>query len=452
MTDSTRREFVKVAAGAGAAVAGLAACAPRAVTGLPQTASTTAQLFRTPPMERVRIGMVGVGGQGTVHVENLLAIAGVDIRAICDIVPEKVTAAQDLVVKAGQARPTGYDRGDRDFERMIGEEELDLVFTATPWKWHVPICLSAMRNGKHAATEVPAAYTVEDCWALVETAEREQKHCVMMENCCYDRLEMLMLHLVRLGMLGELLHAECGYLHDLREIKFAREGEGLWRRFHAMKRNGNLYPTHGLGPIAQCLSINRGNQFDYLVSMSTKTRGLELYAREHFEPGDPRRDERFVLGDKNVSLIRTVNGETIYLTHNCDNPRPYSRDITLQGTKGLVEGWPSRIHIEGRSKPHQWEPADAYFEEYEHPLWKSDAVRQASRGHGGMDFLEDYRLITCLQRGEPTDMNVYDAAAWSVVGPLSERSVAERGRSQDVPDFTRGAWRTTPPLGIVTDG
>lgn len=435
MTD--RRDFLRLSAGA-AAIAGLGACATAPRQARSATAPAAGVPFTTPPMDTVRIGMVGVGGMGTVHLENFLALDGVEVRAICDILPEKVSAAQAKVAAANQPRPTGYDRGERDFERMIDTEDLDLVFTATPWEWHVPVCVYAMRNGKHAATEVPAAYTVEDCWQLVEVAEGEAKHCIMMENCCYDRLELLMLNLVRQGVLGELLHAECGYLHDLRQIEFAHEGEGLWRRFHAMRRNGNLYTTHGLGPIAQCLEINRGNRFDYMVSFSSKARGMALYADEQFPAGDPRRDETFVLGDVNTSLIRTTRGETIYLTHNVHNPRPYSRDLMLQGTRGLVQGWPSRVHVEGVSAAHRWDDVEKWYATHEHPLWKEDAVRRASRGHGGMDFLEDYRLIECLRTGAPTDMNVYDAAAWSVIGPLSERSVAERGRPQPVPDFTRG--------------
>ncbi len=438
-----RRDFLLagVAAGMGA-------------SALVQTRELAGQLpagpFRAPPMDRVRIGFVGVGGMGMVHVENLLRIEGAELHAICDIVPGKVARASDMIVAAGQPAPRGFSAGPRDFERMCAEMELDLVYTATPWEWHVPVCLAAMKQGKHAATEVPAAYTEDDCWALVEAAEKYGKHCVMMENCCYDRLEMLMFHLTRLGLLGELLHAECGYLHDLREIKFSTEGEGLWRRAHAMVRNGNLYPTHGLGPIAQCMDINRGNQFDYLVSMSSPPRGLELYAREHFPPSDPRRREKFKLGDVNVSLIRTKRGETIYLGHNCDNPRPYSRGIVLQGTRGIVEGWPGRVYVEGKSEqPHRWDALESWYARYEHPLWKEEQVRTATGGHGGMDFLEDLRLIECLRRGEPTDQNVYDAAAWSVVSPLTERSVAHRSRPVEFPDFTRGRWRTTPPLGII---
>lgn len=444
--DPTRRDFVKAGVAATAALSVMPG-----VSSAPASAplSQAVTLFAAPRLDKVRIGFVGVGGMGMVHVENLLHIKGAEITAVCDILEAKVTAAQEKIAAAGFARPAGYSRGPRDFERMCQEEELDLVYTATPWEWHVPICLAALRAGKHAATEVPAAYTVDDCWELVETAEKQKRHCVMMENCCYGRSEMLMLNMVRLGLFGEILHGEGGYLHDLRSIKFSTEGEGLWRRAHAMRRNGNLYPTHGLGPIAQCMDINRGDRFEYLVSMSSNARGLHLYAEEHFPAGDPRRSERFVLGDVNTALIRTAQGRTIYLAHNCDNPRPYSRINMLQGTRGIFSGYPDRLHLEGRSPGHQWEPVEKYYEQYEHPLWKSEEIRNETSGHGGMDFLEDRRLIECLLAGEPTDQNVYDAAAWSVITPLTERSVANRSRSVEVPDFTRGKWRTTPPLGIV---
>ena len=443
----SRRDFLRagVAAGLAAAVRPPGAAAEPAAAPPPATT-----LLAAPPLERVRIGYVGVGRQGTVHVENLLRIEGAEIRAVCDILPEKVAAAQAKVVAAHQPSPAGYSRGERDFERMCDEQELDLVYNATPWEWHVPVLLAALRTGKHAATEVPAAVTVEECWQLVEAAEKQQRHCVMMENCCYGRLEMLTLVLVRRGLLGELLHGECGYLHDLREIKFEKESEGLWRRAHSIRRNGNIYPTHGLGPLAQCMDVNRGNRFDYLVSMSGYSRGLQLYAAEHLPADDPRRKETYRLGDVNATLIRTVNGQTIFLSHNTNNPRPYSRINLLQGTRGIVQGWPDRVYIEGRSrKKDEWEPVKKYLNEFEHPLWKSDRVRKVTRGHGGMDFLEDWRLIECLRRGLPTDQNVYDAAAWSAIAGLTERSVAEGSHPVEVPDFTRGRWKTTPPLPVI---
>jgi hypothetical protein len=446
--DPTRREFLKVGAAATLGAAITACAAPAA--GAPVSPMPATTLFAAPPLDRVRVGFVGVGGQGTVHVENFLTLEGVDVKAICDIVPEKVRASQDKVVAAGQPRPAGYDQGPRDFERMIAEQELDLVFTATPWEWHVPVCLEAMRNGKHAATEVPAAYTVEDCWKLVEAAERYAKHCVMMENCCYDRREMLMLNLVRQGIFGELEHAECAYNHDLRGVKFSADGEGLWRRAHATRRNGNFYPTHGLGPIAQCLNINRGNQFDYLVSMSSASRGLQLWQEEHLAAADPRRAERYVLGDVNTTMIRTVQGQTITLVHDTNLPRPYSRINMIQGTRGLMQGWPDRIYVEGRSaQADRWELLEIWYTRFEHPFWRSESVRNRSVGHGGMDWLEDWRLVVCLRAGLPTDQNVYDAAAWSAICELTEQSVATKSRAMDIPDFTRGRWRTTPPLGVL---
>jgi predicted dehydrogenase len=442
---TTRRDFVKTAAGVG-----LAAGLPHSASRAPLTEQGTT-LFAAPPMDRVRIGFVGVGGQGSSHVENLLTLDGVDLVALCDIVPEKVSTWQQKVVALGRPEPRAYTRGPRDFERLCAEADVDLVFNATPWEWHVPICLAAMHNGKHTASEVPIAYTVDDCWALVEAAEKYRKHCVMMENCCYDRLEMLALHLSRTGILGELMHGECGYNHDLRSIKFSTEGEGLWRRAHATRRNGNLYPTHGLGPIAQAMSINRGNQFDYLTSVSGPSRGLQRWQAEHLAADDPRRNERYVLGDVNATLIRTVQGQTIYVTHDTNLPRPYSRKYVLQGTKGLVEGYPQRVYIEGMSKGEdRWDPASDWFESHDHPLWKKDSVLNAKVGHGGMDWLEDWRLISCLREGLPTDQNVYDAVAVSIVGPLTEMSNAAGSRPMKVPDFTRGRWKTTEPLGIIT--
>lgn len=443
-----RRDFLRMGA-----IAGLGATLGCA--GLSKTSailSSPPVEFTVEPIDPVRVGYVGVGLQGTAHVRNLLRIEGVEIRAVCDIVPERVANAQQLVVEAGFPKPEGYSRGEYDFKRLCEREDLDLVYTATPWEWHVPVCVAAMEAGKHAATEVPAAVTLEECWKLVETAERTRRYCVMMENCCYDRPEMLILNLVRQGMLGEILHAECGYLHDLRAIKFDFEAghEAVWRLAHSIKRNGNLYPTHGLGPVAQCMNINRGDQFDYLVSMSTRSIGLNLFAAEKFGPESKWAKQQYALGDINVSLIRTKRGKTITVYHDTSSPRPYSRKILIQGTKGLAQRWPERVYIEGRSPAHHWEDMEAYREEFEHPLWRHLLEQSRGAGHGGMDYIEDYRLIHCLRGGMPLDLDVYDAAAWSAVSQLSEMSVANRSKPMDFPDFTRGAWRTRPPIGIVS--
>ena len=416
----------------------------------PQTAAAPGPApFAAPPIETVRIAYVGIGGQGSSHVRNLLKIPGCRITAVCDIRSERTDWATQQITAAGHPAPAVYNRGPRDFERLCETEDLDLVYNATPWEFHVPIMLAAMKNGKHTATEVPAAMTVEDCWAMVESAEKHKKHCLLMENCNYDRMEMMVYNIVRQGLFGEILHAEGGYLHDLRAIKFADEGEGLWRRAWATKLNGNLYPTHGLGPIANCLDINRGDRFDYLVSMSGPSRGLQDWAAEHVPADSPKRQERYVLGDVNASLIKTARGKTILVEHCTNLPRPYSRIHMVQGTKGLFQGYPNRLYIEGRGKEDQWQEASAVLNEFEHPLWKEIAAQAQGAGHGGMDYIEDYRLIKCLREGKPTDMNVYDAAALSAVVGLSVQSVAKRSAAVDFPDFTRGRWKTTPPLDIV---
>jgi hypothetical protein len=262
-------------------------------------------------------------------------------------------------------------------------------------------------------------------------------------------MEMMVFNMVRRGVLGEILHAEGGYLHDLRAIKFAREGEGLWRRAWASTVNGNLYPTHGLGPIANCLDINRGDRFDSLVSMSSPSRGLQDWAADHLPADAPQRRETYVLGDVNTSLIQTANGRTIMVQHCTNLPMPYSRIHKVQGTKGLFQGYPNRAYIEGRGTAHQWIEAASLLGEFEHPLWTEIAAQAQGAGHGGMDFIEDYRLITCLREGVPTDMNVYDAAALSAVVDASAQSVARGGQPVSLPDFTRGRWRTLPPLGII---
>jgi hypothetical protein len=437
-----RRDFLKTTAGA--VIASTAAPVAEAATQQQNEAP-----FAAPPIEQVRIGYVGIGGMGSAHVNNLLKVPGCRITAVCDINPERTAWAVKAITEAGHPEPAVYNRGPRDFDRLCAEEDLDLVYNATPWEWHVPICLAAMKHGKHAAVEVPAAMDVDDCWALVEAAEKHKRHCVMMENCNYGRMEMLAFHLVRKGLFGEILHAEGGYLHDLRDIKFSKTGEGLWRRAWSQKVNGNLYPTHGLGPVANCMDINRGDRFDYLVSMSGPSRGLQAWAAEHFPADAPERRERYVLGDVNATLVKTANGRTIYVVHDTNLPRPYSRIHLVQGTKGLFQGYPDRVYVEGRSPAHRWEQARDYLEEFDHPLWKDIAARAEGAGHGGMDYMEDYRLIKCLREGLPTDMNVYDAASLSSLVGLTTKSVAGRSRPVDVPDFTRGRWRVHPPLKLV---
>lgn len=446
--ETSRRSFLTGVAGAGLGLM-LAQRANAARRGSKAAAAYRPPTgFAAPPLERVRMGFVGVGLQGGSHVKNFLQIDGVEIVAICDIDGPRAAEVGHWVAEAGRPAPNLYTRGDEDFKRMCQRGDIDLVFNATPWRWHVPVCLEAMATGKHVAVEVPMAYRVDDCWQLVETAERTRRHCVMMENCNYGRSELMVLNMIRKGLLGELIHGEGAYIHDLRAIKFSDANEGLWRLDHSIRRDGNLYPTHGLGPIAQYMDINRGDQFDYIVSMSSNARGLELYARQNLPEGDPRR-RSYALGDMNSSLIRTKLGRTILLQHDTTSPRPYSRINFIQGTRGCFAGYPDRVHIEGRTEGHGWDDAEDYREEFDHPLWRKLEADAEGTGHGGMDYLEDYRLIEALRTGEPTDMDVYDGAALSSVIELSEKSVASRSKAIEIPDFTRGLWQVNEPLPIV---
>jgi hypothetical protein len=401
----------------------------------------------------VRVAIVGTGLRGRSVLRELLAIEGVRVTALADIVPEKAQRATAMVTAAGQPAPALFTDGERHFERLVQRDDIDLVYTATPWQWHTPVCLAAMRAGKHAATEVPAALTVDECWELVDTSEETRRHCLMLENCCYGNSELTVLRMVREGVFGTLLHAEAAYLHDLRRILFENRDEGLWRRFPHTERDTNFYPTHGLGPVAQYLGVHRGDRFDYLVSMSSPEAGLTEW-REATEPRDSAKwRETYVAGDVNTSLVRTARGRTILLQHDVVNPRPYSRLNNLQGSKAVFNDYPPRLYIDGAAGGERWTPLSEYRERYEHPLWT--AVGEVARrlgGHGGMDFVMAYRLVQCMREGLAPDFDVYDAAAWSVPYALCEQSIRRGSEPVKCPDFTRGDWATStapsgPPIG-----
>jgi predicted dehydrogenase len=450
-----RREFIRLgsAVGIGSALAGVALTNCSTDRSDPKL-ETQPGAAMVKPIDSVRLGIVGVGNMGSAHFQNFLKIDGVEIVAICDLVEEKVKRMQEWAKDAGKRVPTGYFKGETDFKRMCAEEDLDLVFTATPWNWHVPVMVEAMKNGSHAATEVPAATSIDECWEMVETAEKYNKHCVMMENVCYMEPEMMIYNMVQQGVFGELLHGEGAYSHDMRNNLLGSAYEGDWWTHEVIKRNGNLYPTHGLGPIAQCMNISRGDRFDYLVSMSSNARGLHEFANEHLGPDHEFSKVKYNCGDINISMIKTELGKTIYLVQDTNLPRPYSRINLVQGTKGITQGFrdlthANLVHIEGMSEPHSWQPLTDLSEQFKHPLIKQMEDLADGAGHGGADFIEDYRLIYCLRNGLPTDMDVYEAADWSVVSGLTELSVANRSQAIDFPDFTRGQWKSRSPLGII---
>ncbi len=453
MTDDTRRPFsrrdvLRTATGAAAAIGLARAGAGQAPPPTPPAGPGGTMIgVAFERRDKVRLGLVGCGGRGTSLLHDLLGIDGVEVKAVCDIVPEKVAKAQAAVTKAGQPAPDGYAKGERHFEELCRRGDLDLVYVATPWSWHVPMAVAALSGGAHVGVEVPAAVTLEECWLLVDASERTRKHCVILENCCYGWSEMLVLNLVRAGMLGELVHAECAYIHDLRSLLFENQGEGLWRRYEHFRRNGNLYPTHGLGPVSRYLGVHRGDRFERLVSMSSLSLGLADYRERALPPGDPKRQETYACGDMNTSLLRTARGRTVVLQHDVVSPRPYSRINMVSGTKGAFADYPARLFFDGQ-KDEEWQalrqkegrPAGGIEDRYEDPLWKKLAKPAEESGHGGMDYVMSWRLVQCLREGLPPDLDVYDAAAWSAPAALSEQSVARGSAPVEFPDFTRGRW------------
>lgn len=393
--------------------------------------------------ETVRLGIIGVGARGLGMLSEWMAVDKVQVTAICDIDKAQVEKAVRKIEQAGQKTPATYGKTERDFENLCRRDDVDFIYIATPWEWHVPMCVAGMKNGKHVGTEVPAAVTLKECWELVDVSEKTGRHCVIMENCCYGWSEMTILNMVKAGLFGELLHAECAYNHDLRGVVNEGRSEGLWRRAWHTKVNGNLYPTHGLGPVANYLGVNRGpDRFDYLISMSSPSIGLNEYREKTVPKDSPKWKEKYICGDVNTSLLKTARGRTIMLQHNVSTPRPYDRINEIQGSKGIFRDYPARIYLDGQEGGEKFIDLEKFKAQYEHALWKNvgELARQKG-GHGGMDFIMVWRLAQCLREGLVPDMDVYDAAAWSVPFPLSAMSVAQGSAPVKFPDFTRGRWK-----------
>ncbi len=457
---TNRRTFLKTAA-AGLAAAGLSdlssfAANPSSIRlPVPDRRGKSVMGLTCEPLFVVRIGLIGLGMRGMDTVGRLLNVEGVEITAVCDVIPERVAQAKKLVTAAGRKEPVGYAKGENDWMHLCEQKDVDLVYSCTPWMLHTPASVYAMKQGKHTATEVPAATTLEECWELVNTAEETQRHCMMLENCCYDFFELTTLNMARQGVFGEIMHGEGAYIHDLRWLKFDEKSgyAGMWRLKFSRNHNGNPYPTHGLGPVAQIMNINRGDRMDYLTSVSTNQVGMSLYAKEKFGSSSPMAMQEYRLGDMNTTVIRTFKGKTIMVQHDTTSPRPYSRVHLISGTKGTACKWPEE-QIALEPKAHEWlneKDLKKVMAQYEHPLTKQIGEKARNvGGHGGMDFIMDYRLSYCLRKGLPLDQDVYDAATWSSIVELSNLSVNNRGNSVEVPDFTRGAWENAAPWGIVS--
>lgn len=410
--------------------------------------------LKTAPIKQVKVGVIGLGNRGADHVEliNALCPDKAAITAICDVQQTKVDGALEIINKSKSGQKPAVYTGSLDaWKEMLKRDDIDLITIATPWEDHVPMALAAMQAGKHVATEVPAAYTLEDCWKLVDTAEETQKNCMMLENVCYGDEELWVLNMAQEGIFGTLTYGEAAYIHDLRELMFSNTYYyNKWRIRHHEVSDGNLYPTHGLGPVAQYMDILRGDNFNTLVSMSSLQAGLSEYSKTLPENDEFHNHTKYVHGDMNNTLIKTELGRTILVQHDVVSPRPYSRINALAGTKAYHEGYPSRLSING--KGHSWlkeEDYKEYREKYKHPLWnKLKAEIEKYGGHGGMDFVMMYRLIDAFNKGWHLDMDVYDAAAWSAVTPLSRQSIEMGFAPIKFPDFTRGAWKENRALGI----
>ena len=448
---STRRHFIKdiTAATAGFAI------------------SSTAFAANTWQADKVKVGVIGTGLRGQSHIELLLHRGDVDIVALCDIDDVMLTAAKALFTKAGKPIPKIYTGDQYAYRNLLNDKNVAAVIIATPWEWHAPMVLDSIAaSKKYIGTEVVLGITLQDHWDVVKAATNAGAHVMMLENVCYRRDVMAAMNMVRQGIFGELVHLQGGYQHDLRGVKF-NDGktpynsgvefgdkgmsEARWRTNHSVHRNGDLYPTHGIGPIALMANINRGNRFVSLSSFDSKARGLHEYIVKKGGKEHPNANVRFKLGDVITTNIKCANGETMLLQHDTNLPRPYSLGFRVQGTNGLWMDLNKSVYIEGTSKHDQWDAEKEWFDKYDHPLWKRWASNAEGAGHGGMDFFVLHAFIESAKRNVATPMDVYDAAAWSAITPLSEQSIELGNETIEFPDFTSGKWMNRKNDFAATD-
>jgi hypothetical protein len=467
---SNRRNFIKLSGLAGVSLVSsgiLPACAPapekNTVSNLDQIKEQTLiqrnQKFNmsgyaAPKIETVRVGFIGLGSRGPDHLSNVSLLEGIEIKALCDIVPEKAAKAKKSIEASG-FNPEIYTGETDAWKKMCDRDDIDLVYICTPWSMHTPMAVYAMEHGKHVCIEVPAAKTLEECWQLVETSEKTRKHCMMMENCCYDFFELLTLNMARQGFFGEIIHCEGAYIHNLLGLNFSKTDYWeMWRLRENASRSGNLYPTHGLGPVCQVMGINRGDKMDFMVSVMSKDFLMNETAKKLTATDDFYKEfvDKPYRGDMTTSTIRTNKGRTIMVQHDVTSPNVYSRIHKISGTIGAALKYPlpGKISVEDN-----WVSPEEYkaIEEKYTPeiIKKIGEIAKQVGGHGGMDFLMDWRTIDCLRNGLALDQDVYDAALWSSIGPLSEWSVANRSNSIDIPDFTGGSWKTNQPVDLLLE-
>jgi predicted dehydrogenase len=427
----------------------------------------SSKLFAQGQDAKVKIAMIGVGLRGQDHLELLLNRQDVEVAAICDIDDRMLVLAKEIITKSGKKMPSIFTGDLYAWKKMLEIKGIDAIIIATPWEWHKEMIIDSLDSGiKYVGSEVMIGITMQDHWDVVKAAEKHKAHVMMLENVCYRRDVMAVLNMVRQGMFGELVHLQGGYQHDLRAVKFNNgidayghgcefgdKGwtEARWRTHHSVYRNGDLYPTHGIGPIAQYININRGNRFINLCSFSSKARGLHDYIVKDCGESHPNSKITFKLGDVVTSSIKCANGETILLQHDTSLPRPYSLGFRVQGTHGLWMDVNRGIHVEGTTKPHQWDEAKLWLDKYDHPLWVKYSKDAEGAGHGGMDFFVIHSFVESVKRKVSTPMDVYDAAAWSAITPLSEQSIELGNETVEFPDFTGGQWMYRKPVFALND-
>ena len=416
--------------------------------------------------KKARLAFIGVGLRGQNHLDNALRRADVEVVAICDVDEHMLTMAGNVVKKSGKAMPQVFKGDPYAYRKLLELKNIDGVIIATPWEWHCPMIIDSLQAGiKYIGTEVILGITLDDHWKVVRETEKQKAHVSMLENVCYRRDVMAVMNMVRKGIFGELIHLQGGYQHDLRNIKFndgtsaigAEFGEkgfseAKWRTNHSVHRNGDLYPTHGIGPVAQMLDINRGNRFLTLSSFATKSRGLHEYVLSKGGENHPNAKVEFKLGDIVTTHIKCANGETILLEHDTNLPRPYSLGFRVQGTKGIWMDVNHSIYIEGQAaKPHTWDDAESWLNKYDHPLWARWSKETENAGHGGMDFFVLHGFVEAIKRQTATPRDVYDAATWSAITPISEKSIELGNQTVEFPDFTAGQWMYRKNEFALTD-
>ena len=449
---NSRRTFIKKSAIAGA--------------GLTLAPNVSFGIGRDFTKDKLKVGLIGVGLRGTNHLNNVLNREDVLVTAICDIDPKRIEIALKLISDAGEKKPKVFSANEFDYKNLLDLKEVDAVIISTPWLWHTRMAKDAMRAGKYTGLEVSAANTMEECWDLVNVHEETGTHLMLLENVNYRRDILAVLNMVKQDVFGELVHFRCGYQHDLRFVKlndgktayglgveFGEKGisESAWRTQHSLLRNADVYPTHGVGPIATMCDINRGNRFVSISSNATKGIGLNNYIKKHGGEDHPNAKLKFKQGDVITSTIETANGETIIVTHDCNLPRPYSLGFRVQGANGLWEKDGDRMYIEGFSEPHRWDASKEWLEQYDHPLWKKYGAHAMGAGHGGMDFFVIHAFVESAKENIAPPIDAYDAAAWSAITPLSEISIENNGEPQMFPDFTRGNWIKRQPYNWIKD-